>query len=76
MIIPMFQKYMNMHFVVKPTASYPQFEDITPASTDATEDEDDDYDDEDDDYDDDDDDDGVDPDSEHDSEPLNRKIGQ
>ena len=48
MIIPMFQKYMNMHFVVKPTASYPQFEDITPASTDATEDEDDDYDDEDD----------------------------
>ena len=75
MIIPMFQKYMNMHFVVKPTASYPQFEDITPASTDATEDEDDDYDDEDDDYDDDDDD-GLDPDSEHDSEPLNRKIGQ
>lgn len=72
----MFQKYMNMHFVVKPTASYPQFEfeDITPAST-ATEDEDDDYDDEDDDYDDDDDD-GLDPDSEHDSEPLNRKIGQ
>ncbi|XP_078324262.1 uncharacterized protein LOC111123666 [Crassostrea virginica] len=61
---------------LKPTASYPQFEfeDITPAST-ATEDEDDDYDDEDDDYDDDDDD-GLDPDSEHDSEPLNRKIAE
>lgn len=57
---------------MKPADQYPQYEDITPTSTDATEDEDDDDYDEDDD---DDDDDEDEPDSEHDSEPLNRKIG-
>lgn len=59
------------YILVKPADQYPQYEDITPTSTDATEDEDDDDYDEDDDDDDDDDE----PDSEHDSEPLNRKIG-
>lgn len=58
---------------LKPADQYPQYEDITPTSTDATEDEDDDDYDEDDDDDDDDDDE---PDSEHDSEPLNRKIAE
>lgn len=56
---------------MKPPDQYPQYEDITPTSTDETEDEDDDDYDEDDD----DDDDDIEPDSEHDSEPLNRKIG-
>lgn len=57
---------------MKSSVSYPEFEDITPTtSTDGTEeDEDDDYDEDDDDYDD-----GMGPDSGHDSEPLNRKIG-
>lgn len=58
---------------MKPADQYPNYEDITPTSTDVTEDEDDDDYDEDDD--DDDDDDDLEPESEHDSEPLNRKIG-
>ncbi|XP_061164434.1 nuclear pore complex protein Nup214-like [Saccostrea echinata] len=59
---------------LKPSDSYPQFEDITPTtSSDVTEEEEDDDDDyeEEDDYDEE-----QDPDSEHDSEPLNRKIAE